>query len=61
MESAEAVLSILFSWKIEDKISIVLFTCQSVLHELPTRSSKFSEEDFLNAYLMSVIILPTRK
>ncbi|CAF2663728.1 unnamed protein product [Rotaria sp. Silwood2] len=55
MDAAREVILTLIKLQQQGKISSVLFSCQSVLHELPTRSSKFTEEEFLNAYLTPLI------
>ncbi|CAF1277611.1 unnamed protein product [Rotaria magnacalcarata] len=55
MDAAQEVVLKLLNWQEKGQVSSVLFSCQSVLHELPTRSSKFTREEFLKAYLEPLI------
>jgi hypothetical protein len=51
MDAAPKVVSQLRDWQKQSKISTVLISCQSVLHELPSRSSTFTKKAFLQEYL----------
>ena len=47
IDAATEVVAQLLDWQEQGEISSVLINCQSVLHELPSRSSTFTREAFL--------------
>jgi len=55
MDAAPKVVSQLRDWQKQSKISTVLISCQAVLHELPSRSSTFTKEAFLQEYLTPIM------
>ncbi|CAF3543715.1 unnamed protein product [Rotaria socialis] len=55
MDAAQKVVPMLLEWQEKGHVSSVLFSCQSVLHELSTRSPKFTREEFLKVYLEPLI------
>jgi len=55
MDAASDVILQLIDWHEQGEISSVLISCQSVLHELPTRSSTFTRDDFLQEYFVPLL------
>jgi hypothetical protein len=57
IDAAHEVVLQLRKWQKQGRILTVLISCQSVLHELPSRSPTFTQEAFLQQYFTPLIKL----